>query len=561
MKKLLENRAVRALAFVLCLVFGLGTLGCVGGVLYTAYEPGLNGESTFPESELAWSYTSRYMFPALDCYSHTGESYSGDKGFSYVIRDMEGKVLVDTRKENSCLVKNGESRFDQPHPFDYEEWDDAGEDAESTMYIGTPYVNLPAEKGTRLYGYVWLYDLLCAGRNLFLPVGIALAVVTLLLFVFLLCAAGQTPEGVRPGPLTRLPLEIWACLPLAMVAGLLWLFDALENNAGDYLPLALMGAAGLALLAGAAGLYTCMSLAARLRTEKWWKNSITWYVLLFGWRILKWLWRRIRGLGRGIAGAVRAVPVGWKVGLIYCGVVFVNLFGLFLVFEVQYLMGFFLFALFVLDLAGLAAAVLFGAQMTRLREAGKALAAGDLSYSVDTSRLWLDLKAHGEDLNAVGLGMSRAVNERMRSERFKTELITNVSHDLKTPLTSIVNYVDLLKKEEVENPQAREYIEVLDRQSQRLKKLTVDLVEASKASSGALTVNLEQVDLAELVRQSVGEYAERFALAGVEPVLSLPEKDTAVRSDGRLLWRHNTLRAVPAAIWISGTPETIWSWT
>ena len=133
--------------------------------------------------------------------------------------------------------------------------------------------------------------------------------------------------------------------------------------------------------------------------------------------------------------------------------------------------------------------------------------------------------------------MTRAVEERMRSERFKTELITNVSHDLKTPLTSIVSYVELLKKEDIENPQARSYIEVLDRQSQRLKKLTEDLVEASKASSGAMTVNRERVDLAELLRQCAGEYAERFAAAGVEPVLALPEGDWTVTADGRLLWR------------------------
>ena len=147
------------------------------------------------------------------------------------------------------------------------------------------------------------------------------------------------------------------------------------------------------------------------------------------------------------------------------------------------------------------------------------------------------LKEHAENLSAVRLGMSRAVDERMKSERFRTELITNVSHDLKTPLTSIVSYVDLLKNEPIESEKAREYIDVLDRQSQRLKKLTADLVDASKASSGALTVNPEPVDLGELVRQSAGEYAERFAAASLTPVLGLREEETVVTADGRLLWR------------------------
>ena len=106
-----------------------------------------------------------------------------------------------------------------------------------------------------------------------------------------------------------------------------------------------------------------------------------------------------------------------------------------------------------------------------------------------------DLKGHADELNNLGHAISTAVDERMKSEHFKAELITNVSHDLKTPLTSIINYVDLLKKVDIDNPKAAEYIEVLDRKSQRLKKLTEDLVEASKASTGNLTVNWERLDM------------------------------------------------------------------
>jgi len=137
----------------------------------------------------------------------------------------------------------------------------------------------------------------------------------------------------------------------------------------------------------------------------------------------------------------------------------------------------------------------------------------------------------------VSLGLAKAVNERMQSERLKTELITNVSHDLKTPLTSIVAYVDLLKKEGIEQEPARGYIEVLDRQSQRLKKLTEDLVEASKASSGAMPVNKERVDLAELLRQCLGEYAERLRAAELFTVPCIPEGDFVTVADGRLLGR------------------------
>ena len=172
-----------------------------------------------------------------------------------------------------------------------------------------------------------------------------------------------------------------------------------------------------------------------------------------------------------------------------------------------------------------------------LRRATERLAAGELNHQVEARRLPPGLREQGECLNRIGEGMQAAVDEQLRGERFKTELITNVSHDLKTPITSIVSYVDLLKKEDVSPAEAREYIEVLDRQSGKLKKLTEDLVEASKASAGAIQVQREPVDVAELLSQSVGEYTQRLETARVEPVLSLPEEECVWDTDGRLLWR------------------------
>ena len=125
---------------------------------------------------------------------------------------------------------------------------------------------------------------------------------------------------------------------------------------------------------------------------------------------------------------------------------------------------------------------------------------------MDTDHMYWDFRKHGEDLNAISRGMRIAVEQQTRSERMKAELITNVSHDIKTPLTSIVNYVDLLKKEHIESPQAQEYLDVLDRQSARLKKLTEDLVEASKASTGNLSCTLERTDVNVLLGQVLGEY-------------------------------------------------------
>lgn len=170
-------------------------------------------------------------------------------------------------------------------------------------------------------------------------------------------------------------------------------------------------------------------------------------------------------------------------------------------------------------------------------QASKALAVGDLTYKVDTKRLHAMWKELGQDLNRIGDGMSLAVEEQMRSERMKTELITNVSHDLKTPLTSIINYIDLLKNEDLPEQTRREYMEVLDRQGAKLKKLTEDVVEASKAASGAVKVNAETFDLRVLAEQTVGEYSERLSAAGIEPVMHLPEQEALIMADPRLLGR------------------------
>lgn len=133
--------------------------------------------------------------------------------------------------------------------------------------------------------------------------------------------------------------------------------------------------------------------------------------------------------------------------------------------------------------------------------------------------------------------MKKAVDEQMKSERFKTELITNVSHDIKTPLTSIINYVDLIKKEDCDNEKIKEYTEVLDRQSSRLKKLVDDLVEASKASSGVLAVDMKPCEIGVLLSQTAGEYEEKLKKAGLELVLTQPETSVTIMADGRHLWR------------------------
>ena len=140
-------------------------------------------------------------------------------------------------------------------------------------------------------------------------------------------------------------------------------------------------------------------------------------------------------------------------------------------------------------------------------------------------------------VNDIANGFSNAINESLKSERLKTELITNVSHDIKTPLTSIINYVDLLKKENIQDEKAKEYIEILDKKSQRLKKLTEDLVEASKVSSGNVKLNLENINIKELFNQTIGEFKDRFEEKRLIIETTIPNDNIKINADSRYLYR------------------------
>jgi len=237
---------------------------------------------------------------------------------------------------------------------------------------------------------------------------------------------------------------------------------------------------------------------------------------------------------------VEGIPIYWKIILTTLLIGILNSFIMILVYASAAAL-----LLYMLFWCAVILAVCYIASvLKKLQIAGERLAAGDLTYHVDTSRMIWDFKRHGENLNSISAGMSRAVDERVKSERFKTELITNVSHDIKTPLTSIINYIDLLGKEEeklrgtpCENTKIREYTQVIARQSARLKKLTEDLIEASKASTGNITVTLEKSDLNVLLSQAMGEYGERFENYGLDMIVRMPNEPVYIMADGRHLFR------------------------
>ncbi len=162
---------------------------------------------------------------------------------------------------------------------------------------------------------------------------------------------------------------------------------------------------------------------------------------------------------------------------------------------------------------------------------------GDFSYQVNQENVHGDNLILAKSVNNIGNGIKNAVESSMKDERMKADLITNVSHDIKTPLTSIINYVDLIKREEIDNERVRSYIKVLDEKSQRLKQLTDDLVEASKISSGNINLHFERINLTELLNQTIGEFSEKFEQKGLTTVMNVNAQNAVIEADSRSIWR------------------------
>ena len=344
--------------------------------------------------------------------------------------------------------------------------------------------------------------------------------------IFLLSAAGhrESREGIVLNWQDRIPLDAYLlCAGTAAAITASIAFDA------HGMPMALeITVCGLGMLAlGAVALAVLLTLATRLKKGRWWRNTVCWWLLRFCRRLWRGCWRAVKEF-------TAILSLTWRSVLAVGLVLYLQIF---LFVPATYSDGaFFLLLLFVLDGALVLGAAVITHQLQKIRDMGRALAAGELDTKIDTRRMFQDIRAHAEDLNAIGDGMTRAVEQRLRSERLKTELITNVSHDIKTPLTSIVNYVDLLKTQELP-PAAAEYLTVLDRQANRLRKLTEDLVEASKASTGNIAVRLEPIVVNEIVHQAVGDYDERLAAGRLEVIVNTYEGSLQAVADGRLLWR------------------------
>ena len=368
----------------------------------------------------------------------------------------------------------------------------------------------------------------------------AAGAIACLVFLFIGAGHRKGKEGARLNLLDRIPLDLYAagCFALAFVW--LLLFVELTESMAYFFAFSPEGITYLAFTcivvytAGLVALAPFLSFATRVKAGGgiWWRNTAICWALKLCWRAVRWCWGLVKRFCGWLWYMTTKISIVWRTALIVLIVLVAN-------FCIAISIRYSDFALFcwLLLMAAVFLLACFGAwQMKSLKAAGEKLAAGEFEYKIDTKHMYWEFKHHAENLNSIGDGMAAAVEQRMKSERLKTELITNVSHDIKTPLTSIINYVDLLERPHTPEEGA-EYLEVLERQSKRLKKLTEDLVEASKASTGNMSVTLAPTSTLEIINQSLAEYGQRMEAGKLSVLINVPEPAPTVRADGRLLWR------------------------
>ena len=514
----------KAAAFFLAVVL-VPVLLSYGAALAFSYSGELRGD--FYESSICSSAVYREMSHVYDSYH-----YYVENGQSGVLEKYDDWYPADDRSTNvrfSIEDEAGTILFDNHRTGDVPVtgwWGEMAQDG--VVFRSYIAVNYPAQDS--VYWALRIYDVMAELAPNAAVVVTVCALAELFFLVFLARAAGRRVgrEEAVAGWQEKIPFDLYAVVVLGGSAMLVAAAaSGMEDTFQGFEPI--MIAVVLACCAAAYALFLAfwMTLCARVKLGRWWENTVCCWLLRLCRRVLRWCWRVLCRAWGALAGFVRGIPLVWRTA-VGCCVIGVLLFAL----ESNHADGLLLMLIAVLSVA----ACLLSMQLRRLQKGGEALAAGDLTSQVDTSRMYFDLKRHGENLNAISRGMSIAVEQRLKSERLKTELITNVSHDIKTPLTSIVNYVDLLQREHTPE-QEREYLAVLDRQAHKLKKLTEDLVEMSKASTGNIPCHIARRSVRELIDQTVGEYAEKLSVARLEPVVTLPDEDLYCLCDGALMWR------------------------
>ena len=504
-----------ALLVVFAILFAASALGTAYLFTYGAYADGGEQVRQIAENEIlqqtngdGWTALHAWVDDdkiTRDLLRERYDPLASNIYFKLTDKDT-GKILFSTGALNKDDYTGKASAYYQ------QDMTISLDDGSEVTAVYQAYLKSPLAPNDRaLYIMTWVNRLIDA-RYLLPVLAVLLLAACLFLFIFLLCSMGHKEgvDGIYQCWLNKIPLDLFVLLLVFLLYAWAMFVSEIWYINGWYYILLIFGTAALALT-------LILSVAGRAKAPGFFKNTLIY-------KVFAWIFR---GLGR--------IPMIWRTVLVWGALCLADLFFTFMLGwnEERHAV------LWLLSRGVLTVVILYIASSLKiLQKEGQAIADGQTDYKGKSIPRWLPaLKKHEENLQSIQSGIQKAVDEQTRAERMKTELITNVSHDIKTPLTSIVNYVDLLEKEDIQPEKAKEYVDVLHRQSARLKKLTEDLVEASKASSGCLPVHLARTDVNVLLSQLAGDYLEKLEAAQLEPVFHPAPSQPKIQADGQLLSR------------------------
>lgn len=484
---------------------------------YQRYQQEQAGENDSTDALEMAEYTDRAETVVVSNSDEILKSYQLDYSAEYTnfrfILTVEGEKVPISTYEGEEYGRYQEYTFTVVSPTD-------GQEQQATIQC---YVVSPLTANDEYQSDAYWYGMAFNYRYSVLTLAVLSTLMLIVLCVYLIGAAGHKRgnDEIVMGGLHHVPFDLLSAMVITigslfiLLLGLDWNYDI---GLVEEMIRACVGITGIFGLA----LFYTMSFAVRCKAHFLWKGTLIYRMYHWLKELILKLYRNRSFLWRAFLWIIIIGAVTFMAGSVCI--------------EGDDMVSFFIYVVIACLIAG-GVAIGFQTRYRRIRHGIKQMASGDLNARVDTQGLHGEMKEQAENLNQINAAVQKAVEEQLKSERMKTELITNVSHDIKTPLTSIVNYVDLLKKQEVQDETSKEYIEVLERQSIRLKKLIEDLIEASKASTGNIAVDMVQLDIIELLKQVSGEYADRLKQNDLELVLTAPEREIPVLADGQLLWR------------------------
>lgn len=356
-------------------------------------------------------------------------------------------------------------------------------------------------------------------------------ILTVIIITYLIMAIGykKNKEGVELNDIDKIPLEIVFCVLIGIIVLITAVTVSFTETRHDYYKLFLSEIITAYSVIYILSAITLTTIIKRIKAKTIIKNTITWKLL----KLCKRIWKKIK---KFCSVFTERISITGKVILI----------------SIIYFLTMVIVFYACVDIASSDLGILLDIAITvmliygiikrlncykKIEQQLKKVYEGDNKDRLNEEEFTKEFKEVARYINDISNGFENAVEEGIKSERLKTELITNVSHDIKTPLTSIINYADLIKQENIENEKVREYVDILLSKSHRLKRLTEDLVEASKVSSGNVKLNLENINIIELINQTTGEFEDKFNEKSLKVITDMPKEDIFVEADSRYMYR------------------------